>query len=163
MSEHLREGAALVRRAVAGTFDFTGRSRRLEVGWYWLSASVAGVLAQTAAEAVLDFDPALIAGQALELALLLPFYALLARRLHDQGRSGWWVLMAIPLEAFKFYQTVRIGFHPFDPAWTEPGYLGLILFPLAALMLLFVVAPGDIETNRYGPDPRLDPDQLAPT
>lgn len=60
---------------------FTGRARRSEF-WYFALCSC-----------VLSFIPIIniISG----LALLLPGIGVGVRRLHDTGRSGWWLLLAI--------------------------------------------------------------------
>ncbi|MCF6272246.1 MAG: DUF805 domain-containing protein [Rhodobacteraceae bacterium] len=57
------------------------------------------------------------------LAMLFPSLAVGARRLHDGGRTGWWLLInLIPL----------IGF---------------------IVMLFFVIPKGQDGENKYGPDP----------
>ncbi|NAZ74053.1 DUF805 domain-containing protein [Kineococcus sp. T13] len=80
--------------------DFGGRSRRSEYWWVQLALAVVYVVAAvlvsvlgavsdtlgTAASALL----ALVA-----LAVVVPSYALLWRRLHDTGRSGWWFLLGL--------------------------------------------------------------------
>ena len=58
------------------------------------------------------------------LAHLLPSLAVTVRRLHDTGRSGWWLLVAlVPL----------IG---------------------ALVLLFFMLSAGKPETNAYGPNPK---------
>lgn len=61
------------------------------------------------------------------LAVLVPSLAVVVRRLHDTGRSGWWFLIAfVPL----------VG--------------GIIL-------LVFMCSEGAREANEYGADPKLAP------
>ncbi len=60
---------------------FSGRARPSEFWWFALFAFLV--------PAVLSFVvPAL--GFLLALTLLIPSFAVGARRLHDSGRSGWW-------------------------------------------------------------------------
>ena len=75
--------------------DFEGRSRRSEYWYFVLFASligfaaglVAGVLAGIVGEwvAFLAYIPSLY--------FLVPNLAVAVRRLHDVGRSGWWLLI----------------------------------------------------------------------
>lgn len=61
------------------------------------------------------------------LVLLLPTLAVMARRLHDTGRSGWWIL------------------------W---GYLLAILCCVGFIILLvFWIQRGTAGDNKYGADP----------
>ena len=56
----------------------------------------------------------------------IPSLAVSVRRLHDTGRSGWWLLVVlVPLV----------------------GWL---------IVLYFMVQPGETAENRYGPDPKSD-------
>jgi len=69
------------------TFD--GRAGRSEYWWFFLFS----VLAQAAGHII---SPAL--GGLVALGLLLPGLGVGVRRLHDIGRSGWWLLVGlIPL------------------------------------------------------------------
>ena len=103
--------------------DFSGRSRRKE---YWMFvlfvvivyvvlALLGWALGETAATALLGI---------FALGILIPSIAVQVRRFHDQGKSGWFVLLGfIPL----------VG--------------GLIV-------LVFMCLEGDQGPNEYGPDPK---------
>ena len=71
---------------------FSGRSSRSAYWWWYLF----GILVLVVSLAI---DYALGAGGLLyvlvALAMLLPNLAVLVRRLHDAGHSGWWLLIAL--------------------------------------------------------------------
>ncbi len=70
--------------------DFNGRATRSEYWWYTLFAFVLGI--------VLGILNIKILTGLVGLALLVPNIAVGVRRLHDTGRSGWMLLLAlIPL------------------------------------------------------------------
>jgi uncharacterized membrane protein YhaH (DUF805 family) len=63
--------------------DFSGRSTRAELWWWmlfcWVVAAVLSI-----------FDTSVTA--LFSLAVVIPSFAVGARRLHDIGRTGWWLL-----------------------------------------------------------------------
>ena len=71
---------------------FTGRARRTEywmfVLCYIIIAIIAGILDGIAGTAGM-------LGGLVALVHILPSLAVGARRLHDVGRSGWWLLLAL--------------------------------------------------------------------
>ncbi len=70
--------------------DFEGRVGRQE---YWMFVLIS-VLIQVALD-IVHLD---MIGMLVSLGLLLPSLGLAARRLHDIGKSGWWLLLAfIPI------------------------------------------------------------------
>ena len=70
---------------------FSGRSSR-SAYWYWvLFAFIVAVVATIIDMAIGSRIVSLIT----TLALLLPGIAVGFRRLHDVGRSGWWILIAL--------------------------------------------------------------------
>ena len=72
---------------------FEGRARRREY-WYWYLAVLLVELVVGIIWSVSDnLGPwiALIFG----LAVILPSIAVGVRRLHDTGRTGWWILIAL--------------------------------------------------------------------
>ncbi len=60
------------------------------------------------------------------LAVLIPGIAVSVRRLHDIGRSGWWLL------------------------------IGLIPCVGGIVLLVFMIQEGQPEPNEYGPNPKAD-------
>ncbi|MEF2966993.1 DUF805 domain-containing protein [Paenibacillus sp. M1] len=102
---------------------FEGRARRKE---YWMF-----VLFNFIISFILGFVSGLIGignilGYLYSLAVLLPSLAVLFRRLHDTGKSGWWVLISlIPV-------------------------VGTII------LLVFTCLDGDEGINKYGPNPKYE-------
>ncbi|MDD5389955.1 MAG: DUF805 domain-containing protein [Gallionellaceae bacterium] len=70
--------------------DFSGRATRPEYWWFYLFT----VLLSWGSMIV---DASQILSGFVSLALFLPSLAASARRLHDTGRSAWWLLIAITI------------------------------------------------------------------
>ncbi len=111
---------------------FSGRASRPEYWWWFLSLLlvliVVGILDALFIAPLLGFQIGdENAGQPLSvlvsLAVILPNLAVGARRLHDTGRSGWWLL---------------IGFVPL---------IGVLV------LIYFFVQPSDQEANAFGDKP----------
>lgn len=162
MGETLREGATSVVQTINQTFVFRGRSRRLDIGYYWIASMAAVGALEAVVRVWLDWDSEMIARMAIGFVAVVPFFALFARRLHDQGRSAWWTLILPVLGAANVYKSIRVNFHAFDPAWPELGIWNPGLLILALLSLAFMIQPGDVGANRYGPDPRLTEPEPEP-
>ncbi|WP_406342744.1 DUF805 domain-containing protein [Streptomyces sp. NBC_01578] len=100
---------------------FSGRARRQEYWMYVLFNAIAAIIALVL-DAALGTLPIITA--IYYVAVLLPSLGVFVRRLHDTGRSGWWVLFgAVPL----------VG--------------GITL-------LVFACLEGERTQNAYGPDPK---------
>ena len=106
---------------------FSGRARRQE---YWLfvlfnfivalvAGFIGGFLAGATGVAAFSF-----LGTVYNLAVLIPGFAVLFRRLHDTGRSGWWWL------------------------------IGLVPFVGWIVLLVFCCLDGQPGENQYGPNPK---------
>ena len=129
--------------------SFQGRSTRKE---FWIFALLFAVV--TVAAHFIDArdgEIVPIAGGmgALELTaqlvLILPFITVGARRLHDTGRSGWWLLfLYLPWLA----TTIAVG--------SERAMIAAAgAFIVGALVLIVQLClPGEAGENRFGPDPR---------
>lgn len=95
---------AAIRSVLSQYATFSGRARRPEYWWWvlflFLLVSVTRLIDYTVimpllgatGEARQDGQPL---SAIVSLALLLPTLAVGVRRLHDIGRSGWWMLMSL--------------------------------------------------------------------
>lgn len=102
---------------------FSGRSRRSEYWWYTLFAVVVSLVASQVDAALGSQVVSII----LALALLLPGLGVSIRRLHDTGRSGWWLL------------------------------IGLVPVVGVIVLIVFYVQDSQPMTNAYGPSPKHEP------
>ncbi|MFN3275602.1 MAG: DUF805 domain-containing protein [Paracoccus sp. (in: a-proteobacteria)] len=107
---------------------FSGRARRSEFWYFTLFNFIVAVILFIVA-VILGFAQGFSAQEfgisdIYSLATFLPALAVTVRRLHDIGRSGWWVLiMLIPL-------------------------IGWII------LIVWHCTDGERSTNRFGPDPK---------
>jgi len=73
---------------------FSGRARRKEY-WMFILFNIIVSIVINVVGAVIGFE---MLGLIYSLAVIVPSLAVGARRLHDTGRSGWWLLIGlIPL------------------------------------------------------------------
>ncbi|CAH0530935.1 Inner membrane protein YhaH [Allocatenococcus thiocycli] len=99
---------------------FNGRARRKE---YWMFF-LFNLLITIVLEIIDGLLGTALIGAVYGLAVLVPSIAVTVRRLHDIGRTGWWVLIGlIPL-------------------------LGLIV------LIIFAATEGNRGRNEYGSDPK---------
>lgn len=94
--------------------DFKGRALRSEYWWFWLFTVLVFMALSMVSEPVAGI---------FYVGVLLPLLAAGARRLHDTGRTGWWLL---------------IGFIPL---------IGVIV------LVVFMTQEGAGIDNEYGPPP----------
>ena len=118
-----------IKTVLAKYFVFSGRAARPEY-WYWLLAVITITIVLSIIEGAI-LAPALgfegfapEAGQPLQLlftlAICIPSLAVTVRRLHDIGRSGWWILIQ------------------------------LVPFIGALILIWWLTRPSDTEENQYG-------------
>lgn len=109
-----------VKAVLTNYVGFSGRARRSEF-WYFFLFNVIVSIVASVIDRVIGMS---IVGLLVSLALLLPGLAVAIRRLHDTGRSGWWVLIAlIPI----------VG---------------------AIILIVFCVQDSQPGQNPYGPNPK---------
>jgi uncharacterized membrane protein YhaH (DUF805 family) len=102
---------------------FSGRARRTEY-WMFVLFHLIAVVVLSVLDGLVFQDGQGYLTPAYVLLSILPTLAVVVRRLHDTGRSGWWYLISlVPL----------VG--------------GIVL-------LVFTVSEGNMGPNEYGDDPK---------
>lgn len=136
-------------------FSPAGRVSRKD---YWLRWIVPSTLA-TVVTSFLDAAAGVTAfGPFLTLALFWPNMAITAKRYHDRGMSGWWVLWSILIVGgaglLVFSATETLLYGNIVGAWFG-AWIGLYVgtFAMIAFALIVYFLPGERGANRFGPDP----------
>ena len=108
--------------------EFSGRSRRKEY-WYFTLFNIIVTIIMTTIDSALGTLNELtgygVFNSAYSLAVLLPTIGVGIRRLHDIGKSGWWLL------------------------------IGLIPLIGAIVLIVFFVKDSQPGENQYGPNPKM--------
>lgn len=108
-------------------FGFSGRARRAEYWYFTLFNMLVGIVLAGIDWVTGTLDPETgvgLLGGVYTLAILIPSIAVVFRRLHDTGRSAWWLfILFIPL----------IG---------------------AIVLLVFLVQDSTAGNNEYGANPK---------
>lgn len=143
-------------------FTFSGRASRSEYWYFFLFLFLVGIVTSFLDGALfgigLDQDPGPL-NSLTSLALLIPSLAVMWRRLHDTGRTGWWVggffLALIGFVILMFMVILSVGTLAFPPATLGSTMflfvvmgLGFVVYCIA--MLVFLCTRGDPGPNRYG-------------
>ncbi len=108
-----------VKKCLNNYANFSGRARRKEYWYFYLFFILVYVLALIV-DAALGMD-SVVAGIA-SLALLVPNFAVGARRLHDINKSGWWLLMSlIPIANIVLLVWMASDTKPQSNQWGAPA------------------------------------------
>ncbi|WP_328537948.1 DUF805 domain-containing protein [Streptomyces sp. NBC_00344] len=103
---------------------FSGRARRQEY-WMYTLFNILAVIVVAIVSFVLFHNGLLVA--VYYLAVLLPTLAVMVRRLHDTGKSGWWF------------------------------FISLVPFVGGIILLVFLASEGERQPNAHGADPKAVP------
>ncbi len=87
---------------------------------FWLFTLILGVIAGIIDGILGLATSAIRLGTLVQLAVLIPSIAVAIRRMHDQDRSGWWVLCPIANIIFLFIEGTK-GPNRFGPDPKDPG------------------------------------------
>ena len=155
-------------------FDFKGRARRSEFWWFVLFV----IIVSSALTFLSALVPAIgYLSLAFSLAVIIPQFAALVRRLHDTNHSGWWALLMV-LCFLGYYgcfayllgpnienlvnitDPMEMGMQMVDSIQASPGVatammvcsFGAII--LAIVNIIFAVFDSKWNTNKYGPSPK---------
>jgi uncharacterized membrane protein YhaH (DUF805 family) len=106
--------------------NFQGRARR-KAYWMFVLFNIIALVILSLIEGALGLSGqngyGILTGL-YSLAIILPLIALAVRRLHDTGRSGWWIL------------------------------IGLVPLIGPIVLIVFYVTDSQPGTNQYGPNPK---------
>ena len=130
--------------------EFSGRSRRKEYWMYVLLLIAVGIVIGIV-EGILGLarmiGPYGPISALFLLATLVPSLAVGVRRLHDTGRSGWWLLIGYGPFLLSLCLMLA-GITQFAMILSLLALIGFIV------LLVFMVLEGTKGPNQYGPDPK---------
>lgn len=99
-------------------------------------------------------------GLVISLIVNVPLFTATVRRLHDGGRTGWWfgapMLATLLLNVFMFTQIGTVIESVFNATQLPASVLiaqalGSVVGLFQIVVLVFLILPGTMGPNRYGP------------
>jgi uncharacterized membrane protein YhaH (DUF805 family) len=120
MQEFVNNYLSVLKRYV----DFQGRARRREYWMFFLANVIVSVLFLLIGSMIMNSSEVTVPNMIYSLAVLLPSLAAAARRLHDTGKSAWYL------------------------------FIGLVPIVGPILIIVFLATEGTKGDNAYGPNPK---------
>lgn len=154
-----------VKSVLTQYFGFRGRARRSEY-WFWILATLLVAIVIAIAEVLLglSYEGSGPISTIFNLLIFIPGLFVTFRRLHDIGRSGWWIgAFYLTILAFVFLavgMAFGVGTDIANSSSTLAGF-GLIsigffvgIFIYAIVLLIFMCTDSQTGPNKYGPNPK---------
>lgn len=154
-----------VKSVLSQYVGFSGRARRSEY-WYWTLATILAAIAVQIVESILGIaiDGSGPLSTLLNLAIFLPGLAVTFRRVHDIGKSGWWVggfyltLIAFVIVVLAMAAGIIATSSDDNTALAGLGVFAIIfglgIFIYAIVLLVFCCTDSAVGPNKYGPNPK---------
>ena len=132
--------------------QFGGRSQRKEFWYFFLFYSLFSIPFGVVDMFLIGTS---ILGTIYFLVFLTPSLAVGVRRLHDMGRSGWWMLLYTGIVIQQLASGIKVS-----GRGVSGEAVVAIVFVVAAVcavvLIVFMVRKSQPGRNRYGPDPTDD-------
>jgi uncharacterized membrane protein YhaH (DUF805 family) len=149
-------------QAIRRTFTANGRARRFEMIVYVFVSQIVFVALMALAGLFVPEQALAWLRLAASTVAILPLFTLSIRRLHDFGQSGKWTILLwlVVVHSIGLDLATRLGGWDTRALIEAPlSYVDWLLFlPFAWLYIALLIVPGRKGTNRYGPDPRDEPE-----
>ncbi|WP_034387953.1 DUF805 domain-containing protein [Hellea balneolensis] len=153
-----------VKSCFSNYFTLRGRARRSEYWWFYLftillslvTGFIDGILG-------LGTDDIGVLSTIAALVTFIPTITAQVRRLHDTGRSGWWVggafiaalLIGLLVSVFALSSLGGVGSNT-APLGILVIILGIGVLVYGVVMLIFLCQDSHPGDNVYGPSPKYD-------
>lgn len=133
-------------------WKFSGRANRTEFWTFFLGGLfVSSILNVLASQPFIGFFAALTSA-AWWIVTLVPTWTVAFRRLHDAGRSGWWITAPLIVMCALFILFPISLFFSFF-TFVALGPVCFITGVLFVIVLIFCALPGERKANRWGEPP----------
>lgn len=141
--------------------NFSGRTRRSEFWWSILAYSLLVLVFSIVFGIFIPQNATSIISTFLQFLI----FGTTVRRLHDSGKSGWWVGASWIVSALGSIYTLTKGSMLFDINTDPQDLMEFVFSPLTLLMLslqtilsiiviVFCLLDSDPKTNKYGESPK---------
>ncbi len=145
---------AAIKLYFANYANFKGRSTRAEYWWAMLFVFLLSL--------VLEFIGSDALSVIVSLGLMIPNWAIATRRLHDIGKSGWWIVgftvatwiicgVSFGSMIFAMFSGADLVSAVMNSA-TSIGVGSLLILAISIWLLVWLVKPSG-PCNQYGPNP----------
>lgn len=152
--QHDLNGWQYFLRALTNYATFAGRARRKEFWYFYLFTSIISALLSLI-DTVLGLngrnvepgEGGILAGL-FGVGILVPYFAVLSRRLHDVGRSSKWILVPFISGIVATVAIVAFEFVAFG---------SMMIFPIVGIgfiILFWTLKDSQRGTNKWGPNPK---------
>ena len=139
--------------------DFSGRASRNEYWSSWLFIQLTSIILLIFA---FRAKPLLLIFILFSILIIIPSLVVTTRRLHDVNKSGYWLIVPLPLIFISYLSLFLLSL--FSPENQSEGLnffqiISIITYITGILMaslwycfpiFMFLTQKGDIETNKYG-------------
>ena len=158
-----------IKLASSRILEFSGRSRRSEFWWWMLLVIIANWL-------VSSFIGNLMISTLLAIIVMFFGLAVTGRRLHDAGKSAWWVYISYAVGiVYNFLASTSPGIvklmeeaksgglssSTMEKVMTENasdfttfGFIGIVMGILALIVVIMCCMDSKPAPNKYGPSPK---------
>lgn len=143
-------------------FVIRGRSTRSEYWFFFLFNLIAGIVLNLLDQVfgLYNVEEEMgILGSLYALIALIPGITVTVRRLHDSGRSGWW-LLSLVLSMVALIVSMVMGVieseygEPSDALYVFIGVSILLTLILLVTIFIFTLLDSQRGSNRFGPNPK---------